>query len=151
MSCLPKKRNRPNLVEDKTKTIVLEFDHDNNLITNISREQEILIATNFSNNKKIILRDLQSAIELINAKFLYEKKNLSDLRNQITKRKELLLKTDDEILYQCKICYEDIIDTVIPCGHVFCQKCAFSNKCENDFICPICRTIITNSKKIFVS
>ena len=74
-----------------------------------------------------------------------------DLREQITKRKELLLKTDDEILYQCKICYENIIDTVIPCGHVFCSKCAHSNKDGDDLICPLCRTIITGSKKIYVS
>jgi hypothetical protein len=151
MSCCPKKRARQNLVEDKTKTIALEFDHNNKLITNISREHELLISNNFSNNNKRILRDLQSAIELINAKFLYEKKNLTDLRKQIAKRKKILLKTDDEILYQCKICYEDIIDTVIPCGHVFCKKCAHSSKAGTDFICPICRTIIKSSKKIYVS
>jgi hypothetical protein len=144
-------RRKQNLEADEIKTILVKFDKDNNLVGNISRNDEKLIINNISNKSKKTIKELQNAIELVNSKFLFEKKNLYDLRSEISKRKELLLKTDDEILYQCKICYENIIDTVIPCGHVFCNKCAHSNKDGDDLICPLCRTIITGSKKIYVS
>ena len=136
---------------DESKTIVIKFDEDNKILGSIPRNEEKIILNNMSNKGKQTIKDLQNAIELLNSKFLFEKKNLYDLRNEILRRKELLLKTDDEILYQCKICYENIIDTVIPCGHVFCNKCAHSNKDGDDLICPLCRTIITGSKKIYVS
>lgn len=136
---------------DESKTIILKFDEDQRCVSKLTRSEENMIFNSISNKGKQQLRDLQNAIELLNSKFLFEKKNLYDLRNEISKKKELLLKTDDEILYQCKICYENIIDTVIPCGHVFCSKCAHSNKDGEDLICPLCRTIITGSKKIYVS
>jgi hypothetical protein len=144
-------RRKQKMEEDESKTIVVKFDKDNKLLGTISKNEEKLIINNISNKSRQTIKDLQNAIELLNSKFLFEKKNLYDLRGEITKRKDLLLKTDDEILYQCKICYENIIDTVIPCGHVFCNKCAHSNKDGDDLICPLCRTIITGSKKIYVS
>lgn len=144
-------RRKQRMEADESKTIVVKFDKDNKLLGTISKNEEKLIINNISNKSRQTIKDLQNAIELLNSKFLFEKKNLYDLRGEITKRKDLLLKTDDEILYQCKICYENIIDTVIPCGHVFCNKCAHSNKDGDDLICPLCRTIITGSKKIYVS
>ena len=144
-------RRKQRMEADESKTIVVKFDKDNKLLGTISKNEEKLIINNISNKSRQTIKDLQNAIELLNSKFLFEKKNLYDLRGEITKRKDLLLKTDDEILYQCKICYENIIDTVIPCGHVFCNKCAHSNKDGDDLICPLCGTIITGSKKIYVS
>lgn len=144
-------RSKSKKQPDESKTITLKFDNEGDIINKLSKEEESLILNTLCRKSKQTIKDLQGAIELLNSKFLYEKKNLFDLRAQISKRKELLLKTDDEILYQCKICYENIIDTVIPCGHVFCNKCAHSCKDGNDLICPLCRTIITRSKKIFIS
>lgn len=143
-------RKKPSPIVDQNKTITIEFDKDGNKITKLTRHQEEIILNNFSNKNKNKIYDLQNAIELLNNKFLIERKNLTDTRKELTKKKNQLLKTDDEMLYQCKICYENIIDTYLPCGHVFCQKCAISSKDENDFICPNCRTVFTNSYKIFL-
>ena len=130
MPFLFRKKTPPEV--DHSKTIVIEFDKNGNKI----------------NKNKIY--DLQNAIELLNNKFLIERKNLTDTRKELTRKKNQLLKTDDEMLYQCKICYENIIDTYLPCGHVFCQNCAVSSKDENDLICPNCRTVFTSSYKIFL-
>lgn len=147
MSFLKKKKN---IVVKKN--LNLEFNSEGNLINNLSSDDENLIFSCFSNKNKKQLNDLKNAIEVINSKFIFERKKLMDLRDEISKKKETLLKTDDDFMYQCKICYENIIDTAIPCGHVFCSSCAFSSKAhDGDFICPICRTVIKKSKKIYVS
>ena len=133
------------------KSITLNFDEQGNLITKLNSTDEKIIFNSISNKHKNKIEDLKNAIQMLNSKFIFERKNLFDLREQVSKKKELLLKTDDEMLYQCKICYENIIDTVLPCGHVFCATCAFSSKAaDNDYICPICRTVIKKSKKIFL-
>jgi len=47
---------------------------------------------------------------------------------------------------ECKVCYEDRIDTVVfPCSHqALCSKCTVGMK-----FCPICRTQITEIIKVF--
>lgn len=148
MPFLFRKKTPPEV--DHSKTIVIEFDKNGNKITKLSNENEQTLFNYFSNKNKNKIYDLQNAIELLNNKFLIERKNLTDTRKELTRKKNQLLKTDDEMLYQCKICYENIIDTYLPCGHVFCQNCAVSSKDENDLICPNCRTVFTSSYKIFL-
>ena len=57
-----------------------------------------------------------------------------------------LLYEDDDISHLCKICITNIKDTIlIPCGHyIACSECI-----DVHTKCPLCRTLINSSHKVF--
>jgi hypothetical protein len=49
-------------------------------------------------------------------------------------------------LPECNVCDDDgmCVDTVLPCGHMFCSRCA-SKLVE----CPLCRTVVSYTTFVF--
>ena len=81
--------------------------------------------------------------EIADVKALYEE--------EITARVEKLLMKDAKksvryTLPECNVCYDDTmcVDTVLPCGHMFCSRCA-SKLVE----CPMCRTVVSYTTFLF--
>ena len=75
--------------------------------------------------------------ELAAVKVMYEA--------EISRRaKQLLVKKEKSCCYilpECKVCYDEgmcVVDTVLPCGHMFCSRC--SSKLVE---CPMCSTVVT--------
>jgi len=70
---------------------------------------------------------------------------------EIKSRVEKLLKKEPQssggyVLPGCKVCYDDgmCVDTVLPCGHMFCSRCA--SKLVG---CPLCRTLVSYTTFVF--
>ena len=70
---------------------------------------------------------------------------------EIKSRVEKLLQKEPQscggyLLPGCKVCYDDsmCVDTVLPCGHMFCSRCA-SKLVE----CPLCRTVVSYTTFVF--
>lgn len=86
---------------------------------------------------------IQMNTEIADLKALYEE--------ELTARVEKLLTKDSKkraryILPECNVCYDDTmcVDTVLPCGHMFCSRCA-SKLVE----CPMCRTVVSYTTFLF--
>lgn len=88
---------------------------------------------------------------------------VNDGTKQHTKELTSLLKEAKEILSSlkeveetrcnmCAICYENTIDTILdPCGHyALCKTCAIS-VFEQHGHCPMCRTPITKTMRVYLS
>lgn len=56
-----------------------------------------------------------------------------------------LNKSNNYLTMDCNICYENIPDCTLVCGHMFCKQCVFewwyANK-ENVTTCPYCRCVL---------
>jgi hypothetical protein len=86
---------------------------------------------------------VQMNAEVADLKALYEE--------ELTARVEKLLMKDTKksvryTLPECNVCYDDCmcVDTVLPCGHMFCSRCA-SKLVE----CLMCRTVVTHTTFLF--
>eukprot|EP00971_Amphidinium_carterae_P252470 5012183-Amphidinium_carterae.1 len=54
-----------------------------------------------------------------------------------------LLACEQAVELNCCICYENVADTVLSCGHrQFCHECSLS--CGT---CPVCRELVTSRRK----
>jgi hypothetical protein len=49
-------------------------------------------------------------------------------------------------LPECQVCYDETmcVDSVLPCGHMFCSRCAVRL-----IECPMCRTMVTYTTHVF--
>lgn len=51
---------------------------------------------------------------------------------------------------ECKICMSGKIETcLIPCGHVFCKRCADRSKSSTGHGCPICRNAVLGIQNVY--
>jgi len=75
-----------------------------------------------------------------------KKKELKEQKKK-AKQKAKEEEDDDDLAQYCKVCFENIIDTVIlDCGHqVVCQKCSM----DIGSLCPLCREPIVRIIKTF--
>jgi hypothetical protein len=52
----------------------------------------------------------------------------------------------------CRICYNgNITHVLIPCGHIFCNKCSLKIWNSENNKCPICRKRVDNVNQIFLN
>ena len=64
-------------------------------------------------------------------------------------RMEEAAKVEIDQRFECKICMEKSLDTVLtPCGHTMCFECANTLKSQEKD-CPTCREKITSLQKVF--
>ena len=47
--------------------------------------------------------------------------------------------------FNCSVCRDVVVDTVLQCGHLICGTCG--TLCE---LCPLCRTTITSKTKFYL-
>ena len=80
--------------------------------------------------------------EIAAVKVMYEAEISSRVKKLLVKKE----KSCCYVLPECKVCYDEgmCVDTVLPCGHMFCSRCA-SKLVE----CPMCRTVVTYTTFVF--
>lgn len=94
-------------------------------------------------------------VEMDTAVLIQRSNEISAVKNmyeaEINGRIEKLVKQEPHssggyVLPGCKVCYDDgmCVDTVLPCGHMFCSRCA-SKLVE----CPLCRTVVSYTTFVF--
>lgn len=75
------------------------------------------------------------------------KQNISRKNKELTNIIKLLLPKTD-ISNECKICYDNKIDCILPCGHTYCSNCISNMNIHNNTDCCFCRKHISNVYKI---
>merc|ERR1711934_115105 len=70
------------------------------------------------------------------------KKNLQNAKPLIQSQMEELQKSEANDYKECPICFEFEADTVFPCAHAFCHKCANQWESRSEE-CPMCREKIS--------
>ena len=80
--------------------------------------------------------------EIAAVKVMYEAEISSRVKKLLVKKE----KSCCYILPECKVCYDEgmCVDTVLPCGHAFCSRCA-SKLVE----CPLCRCAVRHTTFVF--
>lgn len=86
---------------------------------------------------------IQRNNEMAAVKSLYEKEINSRVQKLLVKKEK---SCGCYVLPECKVCYDEgmCVDTVLPCGHMFCSRCA-SKLVE----CPMCRTLVSYTTFVF--
>jgi hypothetical protein len=86
---------------------------------------------------------IQRSNEIAAVKSLYEKENNSRVQKLLVKKEKPY---SCYVLPECKVCYDEglCVDTALPCGHMFCSRCA-SKLVE----CPLCRTKVNHTIFLF--
>lgn len=86
---------------------------------------------------------IQRSNEIAAVKSLYEKEINSRVQKLLVKKEK---SCGCYVLPECKVCYDEgmCVDTVLPCGHMFCSRCA-SKLVE----CPMCRTLVNYTTFVF--
>ena len=86
---------------------------------------------------------IQRNNEIAAVKSLYEKEINSRVQKLLVKKEK---SCGCYVLPECKVCYDEgmCVDTVLPCGHMFCSRCA-SKLVE----CPMCRTVVSYTTFVF--
>jgi hypothetical protein len=66
--------------------------------------------------------------------------------------KKLIVLENERSKYECKICYDNLIDTyLMPCGHPCCLVCYLNHVEMNTLKCPFCKTNITGKNRLFIN
>lgn len=86
---------------------------------------------------------IQRSNEIAAVKSLYEKEINSRVQKLMVKKEK---SCSCYVLPECKVCYDEgmCVDTVLPCGHMFCSRCA--GKLVE---CPLCRVEVTQTTFLF--
>lgn len=107
-----------------------------------SQASEILPASLIKEVTQQRLRAYNSLEELCDAVLEYKEKKESTTKETKSKGDE----TNEALL--CKICMDEQMNMVFePCGHLStCLKCS-----RPLYKCPMCRTIITKKRRIYMS
>lgn len=79
-------------------------------------------------------------------------KECSNKKALLTEMKRVLQDTraDEYAQYMCPICTDKGINLFMdPCGHVICEECLLKINARDRGKCPVCRTILRGSRKIY--
>ena len=85
---------------------------------------------------------IQRSEEIAAVKVMYEAEISSRVKKLVKDSKPSVR----YVLPECKVCYDEgmCVDTVLPCGHAFCSRCA-SKLVE----CPLCRCVARHTTFVF--
>ena len=137
------------LEENKCKLLQKELDNIKSSKKNsLIKIQKSVLSEKEKNKVKMDdlekkIKNLYSFINTIN----YDKHNLYKKNNELIDIiKKLLPKTN--ISKECKICYNNDINCILPCGHVYCSDCIDKMNIHNNTDCCFCRKNILNVYKL---
>jgi hypothetical protein len=91
-------------------------------------------------------------IERLLAREAEKTSELHHVKGELHAMKAVLRKPRVANRYLCFVCLENSVDTFLdPCGHVLCASCTLkSSMVTHPFLCPGCRTIVSEPKKMFM-
>jgi hypothetical protein len=107
------------------------------------KEKECAKLTRQAENNKKILQESQVYNHYLRIQVEQMKIELTHCRNQLDKTKDQL-KSDSSLKgdYTCTVCMHNNFDTVLHCGHVFCNNCIEewkkTMKFKQQVKCPLC-------------
>ena len=148
--------NRRNTIHSATSnSLVTNEDEGSTTSTNIGSTSSTgagLITTKFDPNNllRLIKGDVTSIRHMKEEELLHIQETLQDIQKTISRR---LLEYHEENMDQalCIICIANKKNTVlVPCGHLcVCHECTTGILKANPPKCPVCRTIVEDSKVVY--
>lgn len=138
----------------KYRKAVHDYNMEKQKVESINKKTYVAHIITDKVEDEMLRGKLLSVIDMVE-----NEEKLKEHINECSKKKALVSEmkrimeetcADDYARYMCPICTDKGVDLFMdPCGHVICEECSLKIHPRDRNKCPVCRTTLRGSRKIY--